>query len=180
MKQIDYKSTKSFSEQIAEKANIFNKVNKAVENSKLAEKTLRTQKTAKTLKNEQNFDTIIKRRTAKESEQDFYKENLNYTPQVSFINRKEVTYAKKGSSRVDAYKPGEAVEIKNYTLSKKQNQYNMVRTLVKQFEKRKINLPEGTKQTAVIDIRGQRVPKEVLKEIKKKINIYDKVKVKRR
>ena len=54
-------------------------------------------------------------------------------------------------------------------MSKKQNRYNLVRTLLRQYEKRLVNLPKGTKQIAEIDVSGQNVPDEILKEITEKL-----------
>ena len=62
-----------------------------------------------------------------------------------------------------------SVEIKNYDLSKKQNRYNLVRTLLRQYEKRLVNLPKGTKQIAEIDISGQNVPLDIQEEIVEKL-----------
>lgn len=103
------------------------------------------------------------------SQQDFYEKNPDFKRQVSFKDGKEVKYGTKGSSRVDAYKDGLAVEIKNYDLSKKQNRYNLVRTLLRQYEKRLVNLPKGTKQIAEIDISGQNVPLAIQEEIVEKL-----------
>ena len=73
-----------------------------------------------------------------------------------------------------------AVEIKNYDLSKKQNRYNLVRTLLRQYEKRLVNLPKGTKQIAEIDIRGQNIDKSVTDEVLDKLQgKYKEVRVKK-
>lgn len=42
--------------------------------------------------------------------------------------------------------------------------------IVKQLNDRDIHLPEGTRQTVVIDTRGQIVTNEMLKEIKTEIS----------
>lgn len=51
----------------------------------------------------------------------------------------------------------------------------MVRTLNKQFDQRIKNLPEGIEQVAEIDIRGQKVSKEILEKIFDRIKKYDEV-----
>ena len=190
--KIESKSTKSFLEQIKDKTKVFDHINNQVSHSGLiadlgddfsgmvakAGKKVSTKKTV--LQNEPKDAIISKRRTPIQSEQDFMSENPEYRYQVSFLNGKEAKYGVKGTSRIDAYKDGMAVEIKNYDLSKKQNRYNLVRTLLRQYEKRLVNLPKGTKQIAEIDIRGQNIDKSVTDEVLDKLQgKYKEVRVKK-
>ena len=179
--KIEPKSTKSFLEQIKDKTKVFDHINNQVSHSGLianlgddfsgmvskAGKKVNTKKPV--LQNEPKDAIINKRKKPAESEQDFYEKNPDFKRQVSFKDGKEVKYGTKGSSRVDAYKDGMSVEIKNYDLSKKQNRYNLVRTLLRQYEKRLANLPKGTKQVAEIDISGQNVPLAIQEEIVEKL-----------
>ncbi|MEK4603972.1 hypothetical protein MHH42_23540 [Bacillus sp. FSL L8-0099] len=61
------------------------------------------------------------------------------------------------------------MEVKNYDLSTSSKRSNLVRVIVKQVNDRVDNLPIGTKQTVIIDIRGQTVPEEALFDIVRKI-----------
>ena len=190
--KIETKSTKSFLEQIKDKTKVFDHINNQASHSGLiaglgddfgamvskAGKKVSTKKPV--LQNEPKDAIISKRRTPIQSEQDFISENPEYRYQVSFLNGKEAKYGVKGTSRIDAYKDGMAVEIKNYDLSKKQNRYNLVRTLLRQYEKRLVNLPKGTKQIAEIDIRGQNIDKSVTDEVLDKLQgKYKEVRVKK-
>ena len=47
---------------------------------------------------------------------------------------------------------------------------NLIRNVSKQINKRISDLPEQTKQTVIIDVRGQNVTRDVLRDIKQKIN----------
>ena len=132
-------------------------------------------KASNNLQDAQKYVTL-KRPTPRQSELDFIKNNPNFSSQVSFKNGERVKYGTKSSSRIDAYKNGTSIEIKNYDLSKKQNIINLLNVLQKQYYERLINLPKGTKQIATIDIRGQKIDKNLLKILKKKLlEIYDKV-----
>ena len=179
--KIEPKSTKSFLEQIKDKTKVFDHINNQASHSGLiaglgddfgamvakAGKKANTKNSG--LQNAAQNAIINKRKKPAESEQDFYEKNPDFKRQVSFKDGKEVKYGTKGSSRVDAYKDGMSVEIKNYDLSKKQNRYNLVRTLLRQYEKRLVNLPKGTKQIAEIDISGQNVPLDIQEEIVEKL-----------
>ncbi|WP_206426397.1 hypothetical protein M1D49_12165 [Bacillus sp. PK3-056] len=47
---------------------------------------------------------------------------------------------------------------------------NLIRNVSKQINKRISDLPEQTKQSVIIDVRGQNVSRDVLRDIKQKIN----------
>ncbi|WP_197276475.1 hypothetical protein [Bacillus sp. JCM 19034] len=47
---------------------------------------------------------------------------------------------------------------------------NLIRNVSKQINKRISDLPEHTKQSVIIDVRGQNVSRDVLRDIKQKIN----------
>ncbi len=104
------------------------------------------------------------------SETDFAEGHPKYREQVAFKDREEVSKYTKGSTRPDFYAEGHSVELKNYDLSTKSRRTNLVNTIVKQVNDRDIHLPLGTKQTIIIDTRGQTVSNEILKEIKAEIS----------
>ncbi|QQX24854.1 hypothetical protein [Heyndrickxia sporothermodurans] len=47
---------------------------------------------------------------------------------------------------------------------------NLIRNVSKQINKRISDLPYKTKQSVIIDVRGQNVTRDVLRDIKQKIN----------
>lgn len=122
---------------------------------------------------------ILKRESWKQSEIDVAKQYTDHSPQISFKNGQEVNHGTKGSVRPDLFKDGSSIEVKNYDLSKPQNRYNLVRNLNENCLKRIDNLPPGTKQTVIIDIRGQDVDKNVLDSMVEKINSNLEVLIKR-
>ncbi len=94
-----------------------------------------------------------------------------YTDQISFKDREKVSYGTKGSTRPDffSYEEGRSIEIKNYNVTTSSGRNSLINIVVKQFEDRIKHLPEGVKQTVLIDVRGQTVTKETLKQIKEEI-----------
>ncbi|WP_240164454.1 WXG100 family type VII secretion target [Bacillus thuringiensis] len=105
----------------------------------------------------------------RQSELDVGKEYPDYDDQVAFKDREEVSKVTKGSTRPDFYIEGHSLEVKNYDLSTSSKRSNLVRVIVKQVNDRVDNLPVGTKQTVIIDIRGQTVPEDALFDIVRKI-----------
>jgi hypothetical protein len=105
----------------------------------------------------------------RQSETDYGAEHPDYSDQVSFKDGVEVPRGTKGSTRPDFYKDGTAVEIKNYDISSSQGRSNLLRTLKKQLPYRQENLPEGTTQKLVLDVRGQDVSLSTLDSLAGKI-----------
>lgn len=99
----------------------------------------------------------VERPTWRQSEIDAAKDFPDYEPQKSFINGEEVPYGTKGSVRPDYYKPGHSVDIKNYNVETPSGRSNLARNIEEQYFQRLKDLPEGTQQTVLIDIRGQNV-----------------------
>ena len=89
----------------------------------------------------------------------------DYKPQKSFKNGEEVPYGTKGSVRPDLYKNTSSIDVKNYNLSSKRGQTNLINNIVSQYKKRIDNLPTGTKQTVLIDVRGQNIDDDILEKI---------------
>ena len=82
-----------------------------------------------------------------------------------FKNGEEVPYGTKGSVRPDLYKNTSSIDVKNYNLSSKRGQTNLINNIVSQYKKRIDNLPTGTKQTVLIDVRGQNIDDDILEKI---------------
>lgn len=110
-----------------------------------------------------------KRPTWRQSEIDAELEYKGYDAQKSFINGEEVPYGTKGSTRPELYKPGHSIEVKNYNVQSSSGQNNLVNNVSKQIKDRVAHLPSGTEQTILIDVRGQNVSNEVLKQIRSRI-----------
>ncbi len=109
------------------------------------------------------------RPTWRQSEKDVAVLFPSYNAQQSFIGGKEVPYATPGSSRPDFYETGSSIEVKNYNVTSESGRKSLINTVVDQVNKRIMHLPDGTKQTIIIDVRGQQVTNEVLRQIKASI-----------
>ena len=55
------------------------------------------------------------------------------------------------------YKDGFSIDVKNYKVETASGRSNLARNIQKQYYQRMHNLPAGTKQSVLIDIRGQNV-----------------------
>ncbi|MBE6864906.1 MAG: hypothetical protein E7495_10180 [Ruminococcus flavefaciens] len=78
--------------------------------------------------------------------------------QIAFWNGEEVAYNFTGATRPDVVvrNPNgtlEAIEVKNYDL--KNDTYNLCRELKRQIGSRNTNLPEGSTQRIVLDVKGR-------------------------
>lgn len=72
--------------------------------------------------------------------------------------------------RPDAYRVGDALEVKNYDLLHSGNRANLYNTVKKQYLQRVSSLPRGTHQRIVIDVRGQTVPEAILRKVRRNID----------
>jgi hypothetical protein len=90
--------------------------------------------------------------------------------QPSYKGEKPTYYGAKDSVRPDFELPeaGVVVEVKNYDLSK--GNAKLVENVVKQALKRAQELPAGTKQALVIDVRGQAISHSQLEQLFQQIN----------
>lgn len=103
----------------------------------------------------------------RQSEIDAAKDFSDYKPQVSYMKiadgtPEQVSYGTKGSTRPDYYKSGYSVDIKNYDVTTSNGRRNLIRNIEKQYYQRLKNQPNPTKQTIIIDIRGQSISSEML------------------
>ncbi|REC61460.1 hypothetical protein DRF65_16110 [Chryseobacterium pennae] len=116
-----------------------------------------------------------KRPSWRQSEIDAAKKYPKYGEQRSFKGGKDVELMTKGSTRPDLYRDGgiirkpHSIEVKNYDISSNKGRNSLKKELVRQYNQRINDLPPGTKQTAIIDIRGQNVSKETLNGLKNDI-----------
>ncbi len=106
----------------------------------------------------------------RQSEIDVGKEYPGYRDQVSFKEGNEVSHGTKNSSRPDFYINGHSLEVKNYKVTTSSGRSNLIRNVSKQINKRISDLPEQTRQSVIIDVRGQNITRDVLRDIKQKIN----------
>lgn len=105
----------------------------------------------------------------RQSEKDVSAANPDYKTQKSFKNGEEVPYGTKGSVRPDNYKEGASIEVKNYDVTTASGRNRLVDNITKQVEQRIEHLPADTSQKIVVDVRGQNVSNDVLREIRDSI-----------
>lgn len=103
--------------------------------------------------------------------------NGGWKPQVSFLGTIPNKWGK-GSVRPDIYNEELklALEIKNYKLNSPEGWKKVVKVSKEQFEKRVKNLPEGTRQKFILDLREQylyRNPDNIAKDFAAEIGIKE-------
>jgi hypothetical protein len=83
----------------------------------------------------------------------------DFNDQRSFVKGKEVPRGTRGSTRPDNYseKFRLSVDVKNYGIETAQGQSDLVDNIVEQMAERAPDLPRGSRQGVVIDVRGQTV-----------------------
>ncbi|WFF73432.1 hypothetical protein [Proteiniclasticum sp. QWL-01] len=97
--------------------------------------------------------------------------------QITFLNNQRVGYGTPAGTRPDIvrYVKGklEAIEVKNYDLTNNRSLLN--RTLSKEIADRVTNLPHGSTQRIVLDVRGRQYSESFLNNVIKEIqeNLYD-------
>jgi hypothetical protein len=116
--------------------------------------------------NEVNQSSKVKRPTWRESENRAQSQYTDYEAQKSFLNGVEVKYGKKGGSRPDLYKSGSSIEVKNYNIETKRGRDRLVSIVEYQVNKRIIDLPIGTEQIILIDVKGHDVDTIKLRELR--------------
>lgn len=105
----------------------------------------------------------------RQSELDVLASNPGHNPQVSFRNGRQVRYGERGSVRPEGYRLGEAIEVKNYNLLDPRSRAGLYNRIRQQFLRRISNLPRGTHQRIVLDIRGQNVPESIKMRVRRNI-----------
>lgn len=91
--------------------------------------------------------------------------------QRTFLNGREVAYGTKGATRPDIVREVggklEAIEVKNYDLVN--NLSGLCSELKREVAARNANLPEGSLQRVVLDIRGRGYDKAFVEDVKQRI-----------
>lgn len=96
--------------------------------------------------------------------------------QVSFLDGQEVSLSTKGATRPDVIVKNadgtvHAIEVKNYNLANASNRGELYRELERQITSRVKNLPKGSTQEIVLDVRGRNFPKELIDMVIKNIHL---------
>lgn len=96
-------------------------------------------------------------------------ELYGFDAQRSFREGERIRYGAEGSVRPDLSHPDLSInlhlDVKNYDLSAPGNRANLYNTIAEQARNRRLNLPAGSHQGILIDIRGQIIPSDVLERI---------------
>lgn len=95
----------------------------------------------------------------------------DFVEQPSFRDGRKVPRGTRGSTRPDNYSESLkiSVDVKNYDLTTFDGQENFVYDCVRQAEHRARQLPPGTRQSLMIDVRGQAVSLPVLERVRQMI-----------
>ncbi len=98
-------------------------------------------------------------------------EGFGFQEQKSYLAGKEVPYGTRGSVRPDLVSENLklTVDVKNYNVATPQGRYNLVQDVIEQVPTRAANLPAGTRQGLILDIRGQTVSEKLLDAMIKRI-----------
>lgn len=95
--------------------------------------------------------------------------------QVSFLNGEKVSSFTKNATRPDLirYDKGtlEAIEVKNYNLESSSNRYTLYNELERQITDRVANLPVGSTQRVVLDVKGRKFSKELIETVVNNIKV---------
>ncbi len=94
---------------------------------------------------------------------------------TAFLNGEKVSVDTSGAVRPDVLRQTEngveAIEVKNYDLSSEKIVDLLCDELERQVEERKNNLPEGSTQRLVLDVRGRSYPEEMVTKAVNDIHI---------
>lgn len=114
--------------------------------------------------------------TPRESELKVLERTKGAKEQVSFLDGQEVSLSTKGATRPDVIVKNadgtvHAIEVKNYNLANASNRGELYRELERQITSRVKNLPKGSTQEIVLDVRGRNFPKELIDMVIKNIHL---------
>lgn len=109
--------------------------------------------------------TTNNRPSWRQSELDANSQFSDYQSQQSFKNGETANYGDKGSVRPDLYKEGHSIDVKNYDVTTSQGRDNLARNIEQQYYQRLEHLPTGTRQSVLIDVRGQDVSPSTLQDL---------------
>jgi len=93
--------------------------------------------------------------------------DLGMSAQQSFKHGLPARYGESGSVRPDLSSPSSNIylDVKNYDLAMPGNRANLYNAIAEQARSRAANLPSGSFQGIIVDIRGQAVDPAVLLRI---------------
>ena len=120
--------------------------------------------------------------TPRDSELTVLERTKNSTEQVSFLDGKQVPANTTGATRPDVVVQNSngtvhAIEVKNYNLAQSSNRRTLLNELERQVTSRLDNLPAGSTQEIVLDVRGRGFSDELIDYVVKAIqgrlsNVY--------
>lgn len=97
------------------------------------------------------------------------------TEQVSYLNGKEVSMSTQYATRPDVvrYNNGvlEAIEVKNYNLNSAASRSTLYRELERQVTSRVANLPTGSTQRVVLDVKGRKYSDDLIQSVINNIKV---------
>lgn len=105
--------------------------------------------------------------TPRDSELAVLDRTKNSTEQVSFLDGQEVPINTPGATRPDVVVKNangtvKAIEVKNYNLAQSSNRNTLLNELERQVTSRASNLPAGSTQEIVLDVRGRGFSDELI------------------
>lgn len=114
--------------------------------------------------------------TPRQSEMTVLSRTDDAVEQVSFLNGKEVAQNTVNATRPDvvvrnANGTVQAIEVKNYNLANASNRGQLYRELERQVTSRVANLPSGSTQKIVLDVRGRNFSQELIDMVKNNIHL---------
>ena len=114
--------------------------------------------------------------TPRESELKVLERTKGAEEQVSYLAGKEVPLSTQGATRPDVVIKNadgtiQAIEVKNYNLAMASNRRELYRELERQVTSRVANLPKGSTQKIVLDVRGRNFSDELIEMVMKNIRL---------
>ena len=108
--------------------------------------------------------------TPRESELKVLERTKGAEEQISYLDGVEVSYTTKGATRPDVVVKNadgsiKAIEVKNYDLASSGSRSGLYRELERQVTDRVNNLPPGSTQEIVLDVRGRGFSKDEIEEV---------------
>ena len=87
----------------------------------------------------------------------------------TFLNGEKAIRNTQGSISPTLYKDGSCIDVRSYNIQNESGRARLIKDVTIRSQKMKDNLPEGTKQTIVIDARGRRIANSDLKKLYTKV-----------
>ena len=108
--------------------------------------------------------------TPRESELKVLERTKGAEEQISYLDGVEVSSTTKGATRPDVVVKNadgfiKAIEVKNYNLASSNSRSELYRELERQVTSRANNLPAGSTQEIVLDVRGRGFSKDVIDNV---------------